>query len=136
MLRFGHSEYLWALWAIPAFLMLFIWVAAWKRRALKSLGDKEIVGRMMPQVSLSVPRLKFILFSLAFAFVVLGQRKKISVGYLAMTDKGNAVEDRCVEGHDFLRPKPVSGQCGDSLQLQHLQRLSRAHCFRNDPRIR
>jgi Ca-activated chloride channel family protein len=93
MLRFGHSEYLWALWAVPAFLVLFIWVAAWKRRALKTLGDREIVNRMMPQVSLAVPRLKFILFSLAFAFVVLGA---------ADPQLGSKIEEEKRSGADLM----------------------------------
>jgi Ca-activated chloride channel homolog len=71
MIRFGHIEYLWGLAAIPVFVLLFILVTRWKKKALTSLGDKKVVGMMMPQVSLSVARLKFILFSLAFAFVVL-----------------------------------------------------------------
>jgi len=93
MLRFGHSEYLWALWAIPAFLLVFIWVAAWKTNALKAFGDKEVVSRMMPQVSLAVPRLKFILFSLAFACVVLGA---------ADPQLGSKIEEEKRSGADLM----------------------------------
>lgn len=72
MLRFAHIEFLWGLLTIPAFLLLFIAVSAWKKKALARLGDKNIVGLMMPDVSFSRPWIKFILFSLAFAFIVIG----------------------------------------------------------------
>jgi Ca-activated chloride channel family protein len=72
MLRFAHIEYLWGLAAIPVFLLLFFRVNSWKRRALNKLGDREVVNRIMPDVSFALPRLKFVLFSLAFAFLVVG----------------------------------------------------------------
>jgi Ca-activated chloride channel family protein len=72
MLRFAHIEFLWGLLAIPAFLLLFIAVSTWKKKALARLGDKNIVGLMIPEVSFSRPWLKFILFSLAFTFIIIG----------------------------------------------------------------
>ncbi|MDB5003628.1 MAG: hypothetical protein JWQ34_1853 [Mucilaginibacter sp.] len=72
MLRFAHIEYLWGLAAIPAFVLLFIWVERWKYKAIKSLGDRSIVDKMVPDVSFTTPRLKFILFLLAFVFLILG----------------------------------------------------------------
>lgn len=72
MLRFAHIEYLWGLTAIPIFLLLFLSVTNWKRKALRSLGDKNIVYTIVPDVSFSTPTFKFILFSLAFSFLVVG----------------------------------------------------------------
>lgn len=72
MLRFAHIEYLWGLAAIPAFVLLFIWVERWKYKAIKSLGDRGVVDKMVPDVSFATPRLKFVLFIIAFAFLVLG----------------------------------------------------------------
>jgi Ca-activated chloride channel family protein len=72
MLRFAHIEYLWGLAAIPAFVLLFIWVERWKYKAIKSLGDRSVVDKIVPDVSFTTPRLKFILFLLAFAFLILG----------------------------------------------------------------
>jgi Ca-activated chloride channel family protein len=64
-------EYLWGLLIIPAFILLFIVVTEWKKRAIASLGDKKVVNQMMPEVSLSRPWLKFILFIIAFAFLII-----------------------------------------------------------------
>jgi len=72
MLRFAHIEFLWGLLLIPAFLLLFVFVNRWKKKALANLGDKNIVGLMIPEVSFSRPWIKFILFSLAFSSLVIG----------------------------------------------------------------
>jgi Ca-activated chloride channel family protein len=72
MLRFAHIELLWGLLGIPVFVLLFILVSRWKKKAIAALGDKNVVALMMPQVSFSVPRLKFILFVIAYAFIIIG----------------------------------------------------------------
>src|ERR1700712_2151330 len=72
MLRFAHTEYLWGLTLIPAFILLYIMVGSWKKRAFARLGDKNVVAKMIPQVSFSRPRLKFILFIIAYALLVVG----------------------------------------------------------------
>jgi Ca-activated chloride channel family protein len=72
MLRFAHIEFLWGLALIPALLLLFIVVTRWKTKAVRSLGDKNVVNLMIPDVSFSRPWLKFILFSVAFAFLMIG----------------------------------------------------------------
>jgi len=58
--------------AIPVFLLLFIRVSLWKKKAMASLGDRSVVDTVMPDVSFSTPRLKFILFAIAYALLVLG----------------------------------------------------------------
>jgi len=72
MLRFGHIEFLWGLALLPLFILLYILISRWKKRALKSLGDKNVVSLMMPGVSFSTPLLKFILFALAYTCLILG----------------------------------------------------------------
>jgi Ca-activated chloride channel family protein len=72
MLRFAHTNILWGLLAIPVLLLLFLVVSRWKRKAIASLGDKNVVKLMMPQVSFSRPWLKFIFFLIAYACVIVG----------------------------------------------------------------
>lgn len=72
MLRFAHSDILWALVLLPVLLILFLVVTTWKRKALARLGDKHVVGQMIPEVSFSRPWLKFILFLTALAFLIVG----------------------------------------------------------------
>jgi len=72
MLRFAHIEYLWGLVIIPVFIIAFLAVSVWKKKAISSLGDKKVVMMMMPQVSLSRPWIKFIFFLLAYAMLIIG----------------------------------------------------------------
>jgi len=62
MLRFANAYILWALVLVPVLIIIFLLVRNWKKRALASLGDKGIISRIMPEVSLSRPTLKFIFF--------------------------------------------------------------------------
>lgn len=72
MLRFAHIDILWGLLAIPVFIFMFWELSRWKRKAIKRLGDRDVVKQMMPDVSFSRPWLKFILFSLAYSFCIIG----------------------------------------------------------------
>ncbi|MGZ3873045.1 MAG: vWA domain-containing protein [Mucilaginibacter sp.] len=72
MLRFAHIEFLWGLALIPAFILLFIVVSRWKKKAVSALGDTAVVKLLMPDVSFSRPWLKFILFTVAYAFLLIG----------------------------------------------------------------
>lgn len=72
MLRFANTEFLWGLLAIPLLLFIFLRVNWWKRKAIASLGNKEVVMQLMPQVSFSRPWIKFIFFILAYSLVIVG----------------------------------------------------------------
>jgi Ca-activated chloride channel family protein len=72
MLRFAHIDILWGLLVIPVFILLFLLVSRWKKRAVASLGQKNVVRLMIPQVSFSRPWLKFIFFIVAYACVIVG----------------------------------------------------------------
>ncbi len=72
MLRFANIELLWGLALIPFLILLFLYVNKWKKKALTSLGDRSIVQQIMPDVSLQSPWIKFILFLLAYTFLIIG----------------------------------------------------------------
>ena len=71
MLRFAHIDILWGLLVIPVFILLFLVVSRWKKKAVASLGDKNVVKLMMPQVSFSRPWLKFTFFLVAYASLIV-----------------------------------------------------------------
>jgi Ca-activated chloride channel family protein len=93
MLRFAHSEYLWGLIAVPVLLLLFIVVARWKMKAINNLGDRKVVDLMIPQVSFSRPWLKFILFIVAFVFLIVG---------IADPQIGSKMEEEKRKGADLM----------------------------------
>lgn len=72
MLHFAHIQFLWGLAAIPLLILLFLLVSRWKKKAVARLGDRNVVEQMMPRVSFSRPWLKFILFVIAYGFLVIG----------------------------------------------------------------
>jgi Ca-activated chloride channel family protein len=72
MLRFAHIDILWGLVAIPVFIFMFLEITRWKRKAIKKLGDREVVKQMMPDVSFSRPWIKFILFAVAYSLCIIG----------------------------------------------------------------
>jgi Ca-activated chloride channel family protein len=72
MLRFANIEFLWALAVIPLLILMFYVVSSWKKNALAKLGDRKVVDLIIPEVSFSRPWLKFILFIIAYALLVVG----------------------------------------------------------------
>jgi len=72
MLRFAHIDILWGLVAIPVFIFMFLEITRWKRKAIKQLGDKDVVKQMMPDVSFSRPWWKFALFAFAYSLCIIG----------------------------------------------------------------
>ncbi|WP_158800004.1 VWA domain-containing protein [Pedobacter sp. L105] len=72
MLKFAHIEFLWGLAAVPFFIIFFLMVSRWKKKAMASFGDQKVVNLMIPLVSFSRPWLKFILFIVAYSLLIVG----------------------------------------------------------------
>ena len=65
MYRFENDIYLWAILGIlPLILIVFLFIQNWKKRKLRQFGNEEIVKRLMPNVSKTLPIVKFVLFAL------------------------------------------------------------------------
>lgn len=71
MFRFEHIEFLYALLLIPVFMMLFILMKYWQKRALAKFGDSHLMIKLIPQFSNSRPLIKFIFVMLAFMSLVI-----------------------------------------------------------------
>lgn len=93
MLRFAHIELLWGLAFVPLLILLFLLVRSWKKKALAAFGDKEVVRRLIPDVSFSRPILKFVLFITAYALLIIG---------LADPQIGTQTEDTKTKGADLM----------------------------------
>ncbi|MEZ5199691.1 MAG: VWA domain-containing protein [Bacteroidales bacterium] len=72
MFRFEHTDVLYALILIPVLIGLFIGVLYWKKRSLARYGDWGIIQRLMPGISKTRDKVKFIILMLAFAFLIFG----------------------------------------------------------------
>jgi len=72
ILKFAEPDYFYALLLIPLFIILFVVMRSWRRRAMRRFGEQALVKRLTPDISRSRPVLKFILLMLAFAFIAAG----------------------------------------------------------------
>ncbi len=99
MLRFQHSEYLWALALLLVLQLAFISVSWWKRRSIRRLGDPALVEQLFQGYSRRLFVLKFLLLFLAFFFGVIA---------LANLQKGSRMEKITRKGVDVVIALDVS----------------------------
>ncbi len=71
MFRFANPQYLWFLLALPVLLVLFGLAARSRRKRLARFGHPALLEELMPEVSTARVVVKFILFSLAVALLIL-----------------------------------------------------------------
>lgn len=99
MLRFQHTEYLWAFALLIVLVLAFAWVTWWKRRSIRRLGDPTMVEKLFSGYSRRLFTLKFVLLFIAFFFGVIG---------LANLQKGSRVEKITRKGVDVIIALDVS----------------------------
>lgn len=99
MFRFAHTIYLYALLAIPVFFIFFLLMLYWRQRAIKKIGDKSLIKKLMPNASVPKYWLRFIIIVLAFAALVLG---------IANPQIGTKLEEVKREGVDIIIALDVS----------------------------
>lgn len=99
MLRFQHSEYLWALALLLVLQLAFLGVSWWKRRSIRKMGDPALVEKLFSGYSRRLFVIKFLLIFLAFFFGVIG---------LANLQKGSRMEKITRKGVDVIIALDVS----------------------------
>lgn len=68
--RFAHNDFLYALLAIPALIVIYIITIRLKKRALKKFGNYSVISQLMPDVSPFKPHLKFIISLIALCILI------------------------------------------------------------------
>lgn len=118
MLRFEHIHLLWLLALIPVLIVIYLMMRHWKRKAIQNLGEYKTVKLMMPDVSFSRPGIKFVLYIIAFASIIIG---------LANPQIGTKVEEGKRNGSDLMILLDVSNSmlAGD-LTPNRLENAKRA----------
>lgn len=117
--RFEHIIFLWSLLAlIPLMIIVFIFIQRWKNKRLKQLTNQQVIKRLMPNVSFTLPIVKFIILSFAFIFLLLG---------LANLQYGTTMEEAKKEGVDLMIALDVSNSMlAEDLSPNRLDRAKRA----------
>ena len=70
--QFAQYQYLWLLLGVPLLIAGYGLYRALRKRTLSRLGDRQLVEGLMPSWSGAKGWVKTVLFSLAFAFLVIG----------------------------------------------------------------
>lgn len=115
MFKFENIEYLYALTAIPIFVLLYILSRILRRQKLKNAGEKHLLMQLMPQVSDFKPIFKFIMLLFAYTFGVIA---------LANPQIGTKMEEVKREGVELIIALDVS----NSMKAEDIKpnRLERA----------
>ena len=71
-MKFENSTYLYLLFLLPAVIVLFYYYISWRKKAIKKLGDEQLINRLMPQNSLKRKWIKITLLMLSLACFVIG----------------------------------------------------------------
>jgi len=71
-IQIDNSYFSYAFILIPVFLIVYWLVSKWRKRALSSYGDLEVVNQLVPDISRTKRIWKNILYILAFIALILG----------------------------------------------------------------
>ena len=98
-MRFENQDALYLLFLLLPILGMFIWFMWGRRKALKRLGDKSLWESIMPYRPKTKHQIKFILWTLAFAFLVVA---------MANPQRGLKAEKVKREGVDLMIALDIS----------------------------
>ncbi len=118
LFRFANPDFLYLLLLLPVMVIFFIINGIRKRKALRRLGNVQVVNSLMPEVSRTRPLLKFILVSVAFLACVI---------VLARPQFGSKIEDVKKEGVEVIIALDVSNSMlAEDIQPNRLTRAKQA----------
>lgn len=115
MFKFENPIFFYAFTLIPIFIGIYWFVQYKRKKNLTKFGDSNLLKQLMPEVSSAKKTTKFILFLIAFSFLILG---------LCNLQSGSKLKDVKREGSDLMICLDIS----NSMLAQDLSpnRLDRA----------
>lgn len=99
LFQFKYPEYFWLLLLIPIFILLFIVVKYFRRKALKRLGNEDLIKQLMPDYSPYRILFKNILIGTALIFLILAA---------ARPQSGNKVKIKTTKNREIIFALDVS----------------------------
>lgn len=72
MIQFGHKEFFWAFLLLLVFVLLYALYKAWKKKAIRRMGDPALIAKLMLHRSAFRTGLRFLLLLLALFFLIAG----------------------------------------------------------------
>ncbi|HKR05006.1 MAG TPA: VWA domain-containing protein [Bacteroidia bacterium] len=72
MFRLAHKEFLWLYALIPVFIIIFLLMMRWKKKALNRFGEPSLVTELFPDASVTRPYFRFLFLLLAVILFIFG----------------------------------------------------------------
>jgi Ca-activated chloride channel family protein len=118
LFRFAHPDFLYLLLLLPVFVLLFIINEVRKKKALKRLGDTNLVNGLIPELSKIRPVIKFVLLLCAVLSGII---------MLARPQFGSKIEDVKKQGVEVIIALDVSNSMlAEDIQPDRLTRAKQA----------
>lgn len=118
LFRFANPDFLYLLLLLPVLVVLYILNEVRKNRALKRLGDINLVSRLVPEMSKIRPGMKFILQLIALSAAII---------MLSRPQFGSKIEDVKKQGVEVIIALDVSNSMlAEDIQPDRLTRAKQA----------
>ena len=118
MLRYEHIEYLNLLFTIPLLLIAIMIFGNWRKKALETFGDNELVNRLMITFSKKRKNIKNLLFILMLIFLIIG---------ISNPQIGTKIEEVKREGVDLIIAIDLSNSMmAEDIKPNRLERAKQA----------
>lgn len=118
LFRFANPDYLYLLLLLPVAVLLFIIELIRKNKALNSLGDKKLIGKLVPELSRVRTLIKFSLQVIVILSVII---------MLARPQFGSKIEDIKKQGVEVIIALDVSNSMlAEDIQPDRLTRAKQA----------
>ena len=125
--KFAHPEFLWLLLIIPAIVVFYIYTVIKRKKNIEKYGNPEIISKLMPDLSLSKPRWKFILQTISLALIAViiagpqfGSKletvKKQGVEIMIALDISNSMLAKDISPNRLEKAKQMLSRLVDQLQ--------------------
>ena len=131
MIRFAHTEYLYALTLLPVLLILFWWALQMRKRGLSRFGNPLLLEMLMPSVSRYKRMTKFFVAFSALAILILGaanpqigtkmeEVKREGVDIIIALDVSNSMKAEDIKPNRFESAKQEISHMIDKFQNDRL----------------
>ncbi len=118
MYQLEHKFYLYALGLIPLFILIYLLLNIWRKRALKNYGDMTVIQQLFPDVSKAKRFWKFVLFTTSFTFLIIG---------IVNPQVGTKLEEVKRKGADLMICLDISNSMkAEDLQPNRLEKAKQA----------
>src|SRR3954468_9130402 len=72
MFQLENKYYLAALLLLPLFMLLYGLTVRWRKKTMAIYGEQEVIKKLMPDISVNKRFAKFVLYVIAFGFLIIG----------------------------------------------------------------